>query len=198
MSNVLILGASGQIARLVTQQLLKDTQHHLFLFCRSGQSIQSYSDHLTIFEGNVLDAKALEKAMVDIDLVYANLSGSDLGLQAQAIVNAMQNEGIKRLIFITSMGIYNEVSDTSQNLGNNPALKPYRALADAVEASDLDYTLIRPGWFTNHRKANFTMSLKGENFYGSQISKHSLVEFICQVIQQPERYVRESVGIYDA
>ena len=42
------------------------------------------------------------------DAVYANLSGS-MGKQARAIVNAMQACNLSRLVFISSMGIYDEV-----------------------------------------------------------------------------------------
>ncbi|ENV48849.1 hypothetical protein P255_02799 [Acinetobacter brisouii CIP 110357] len=50
MANVLILGASGQIARLVTQQLLKETQHHLSLFCRNIKSLNIQQDnHIHLF-----------------------------------------------------------------------------------------------------------------------------------------------------
>ncbi|GAA5001065.1 SDR family oxidoreductase [Acinetobacter puyangensis] len=196
MANILILGGSGQIARLVTQQLLEENQHHLFLYCRNAKSIQM-KEELNIFEGDVNDPKALEKAMIDIDIVYANLSGADLGNQAQAIVTAMKHEGIKRLIFITSMGIYNEVTNPSQNLENNPILKPYRAVADIVEATDLDYTLIRPGWFTNSKNPHYQLCFKGEKFTGSKISKSNLVKFICEVINKPDLYKRKSVGIFD-
>lgn len=56
-------------------------------------------------------ATALPKvaaAMADHDVVYANLAGQ-LEQQARNIVKAMTAAGVKRLIFISSMGIYDEV-----------------------------------------------------------------------------------------
>ena len=46
--------------------------------------------------------------MQDQDVVYANLAG-DMARQARAIIDAMHATGLKRLIFVSSMGIYGEV-----------------------------------------------------------------------------------------
>lgn len=212
MSNILILGATGQIAQLVTAQLLNvqlldqelvnDQTHHLFLYCRQPQRLNCKNAiaqrQVDVIQADVNDTAQLEQAMIDIDVVYANLSGHDLGQQAQNIVNAMQKEGVKRLIFITSMGIYNEVTTPAQNLQNNPALKPYRALADVVESSGLDYTLVRPGWFVHAPNSKVVLSQKGEAFTGMETSKQALVEFICDLIDQPTQHIQQSVGIYNA
>jgi uncharacterized protein YbjT (DUF2867 family) len=66
-----------------------------------------------------------------------------------AIDNAMHAAGLKRLIFISSMGIYGEVPGETYC----SVLDPYRDSAALIEASDLDYTILRPGWFTRNRKA---------------------------------------------
>jgi nucleoside-diphosphate-sugar epimerase len=47
-------------------------------------------------------------AMKGHDVVYANLSGA-MKQQAESIAPAMHATGLKRLIFISSMGIYGEV-----------------------------------------------------------------------------------------
>ncbi|PVZ83632.1 hypothetical protein C9426_25555 [Serratia sp. S1B] len=57
--------------------------------------------------------------------------------------------------------------------------------------------MIRSGWFTNSTKERYEVSQKGEIFRGSQVSKLSLVQFIAQIINHPELYIKESIGIYD-
>jgi nucleoside-diphosphate-sugar epimerase len=61
-----------------------------------------------IVEGDVLDIETLKSAMAGQDVVYANLAG-DMARQARVIIDAMHATGVKRLIFISSMGIYGEV-----------------------------------------------------------------------------------------
>ena len=63
---------------------------------------------MAIVEGDVLDRKALKAAMQGQDVVYANLAG-EMAQQARAIVDAMRATGLKRLIFVSSMGIHGEV-----------------------------------------------------------------------------------------
>jgi hypothetical protein len=57
---------------------------------------------------DVLDRTTLGAAMHGQDVVYANLAG-DMKKQAEQIVAAMHTTAVRRLIFITSMGIYGEV-----------------------------------------------------------------------------------------
>ena len=65
--------------------------------------------------------------------------------QARAIIEAMHATGVKRLIFNSSMGIYAEVPGERYR----SVLDPYRDSAALVDTSDLDYTILRPGWFTH-------------------------------------------------
>jgi uncharacterized protein YbjT (DUF2867 family) len=110
-----------------------------------------------VVEGNVLDRKKLDPAVAGQDVVYANLTGDDLGEQAKAIVASMKKAGVKQFIFITSLGIYDEVPGkfgvwNRRTIGTY--LPAFRRAADAIEASDLDYTILRPAWLTDPMKWN--------------------------------------------
>ena len=74
-------------------------------------------------------------------------------------------------------------------------LKPYRKAADVFEASGLEYTILRPTWFTNANEVDYEITQKGEPEKGSVISQKSLATFISNIIEHPERYVRENLGI---
>jgi nucleoside-diphosphate-sugar epimerase len=108
MTNVLILGANGQVARVATALFLKLPDVHLTLFLRRAQRLRAPSNQVHVIEGDVLDKKALEAAMAGQDVVYTNLAGP-LEQMARSIVQAMHATGLKRLIFISSMGIYDEI-----------------------------------------------------------------------------------------
>lgn len=187
MMNVLILGATGGIASLVTDLLLKRADIHLTLFARNTQRLRSLSaPNCRIVEGDVLDPTALAVAMRDQHLVYVNLAGA-LEPMARAIVAAMQAAGVERVIFISSIGIY----DTPLK----PVLRPYRAGADVFEASELDYTIIRPQWFTDTDEVDYELTLKGEPERGSIISRKSLATFIAGIITSPTEHRRSNVSI---
>lgn len=104
----------------------------------------------------------LNKAMAGQDAVFAALSGN-LGAYAEKIVAAMDRNHVSRLVFITSMGIYDEIPASvgaSGNLSSNLVLQTYRDAADVIEASDLNYTIVRPGWFTGG-PVNYEVTRKG-------------------------------------
>ncbi|WP_242342876.1 NAD(P)H-binding protein [Anaeromyxobacter terrae] len=77
-----------------------------------------------------------------------------LGANGQLARKAMLATGVARLVFISSMGIYGEVPGER----SRSVLDPYRDSAAVIEASDLDYTILRPGWFTRDDARSLTRS----------------------------------------
>lgn len=124
------------------------------------------------------------------DVVYANLAGA-LEQQARTILHAMQATGLKRLIYISSMGIYDEVPGQRYHR----ALDPYRDSATVIEASDLDYTILRPSWFTHDDEINYQITQKGEPFKGHDVSLNSLSDLIVKLALTPGMEVRRSLGV---
>jgi len=160
--SILVLGANGQLARNATRFFLARTDARLTLYLRRARRLANPDpERVRIVEGDVLDPRALQDAMRGQDVVYANLAGA-MEEQARAIVDAMHATGQRRLIFISSMGIYGEVP--GEKYGS--VLDPYRDSAAVIEASDLDYTILRPGWFTHDEGIDYQITQKGEPFKG--------------------------------
>jgi uncharacterized protein YbjT (DUF2867 family) len=158
MSNVLILGANGSIARVATDLFLKDTDAKLTLYLRNARRLGSLDpEQVSVIEGDVLDSAKLKEAIAGQDVVYANLAGN-LEQQARGVVKAMGEAGVRRLIWISSMGIYDEVSGQQYS----SVLDPYRKSVRVVEDSDLDYTILRPAWFTAADEIDYETTRKGE------------------------------------
>jgi uncharacterized protein YbjT (DUF2867 family) len=198
MKNVLILGAGGQIAKHAIDLLLKETDVSLTLFLRKANKLSKiHSDRVRIVEGDVLDGKKLKKVMMDQDVVYANLSGA-MDKHAKSIVEAMDADRVKRLIFVTSVGIYDEVPGAfgawnKRMIGEY--LVSYRKAADIIEATDLDYTLLRPAWLTDYDEIDYEITQKGESFKGTEVSRKSVAALIVQLIQTPGLESRKSLGV---
>lgn len=195
MTNVLILGAHGQIARVATDLFLSETDAKLTLYLRKARRLSGIErpDRMRVIEGDVFDSTALRTAMTGQDVVYANLSG-DLERQAQNIVEAMQSTGVRRLIFISSMGIYDEVPGQRYD----SILDPYRNAARMIEGSDLDYTIIRPAWLTNKDEIAYGTTKKGEPFAnsGAVVSRKSVADLVVKLALTPHLEVRSSLGVH--
>ncbi|HMT20190.1 MAG TPA: NAD(P)H-binding protein [Promineifilum sp.] len=191
MPNILILGANGQLARHTIPFFLKQPGVQVTLYLRRANRLQNPDPgRVTIVEGDVLDTETLKSAMQGQDVVYANLAGA-MEQQAKTIVSAMHATGLKRLIFISSMGIYSEVPGESYR----SVLDPYRDSAAVIEASDLDYTILRPGWFTHEDEISYQLTQKGESFKGHDVSLNSLSDLIVKLALSPTMEVRHSLGV---
>jgi uncharacterized protein YbjT (DUF2867 family) len=191
MTNVLILGANGQLARNTTKVLLGQTDAALTLYLRRAARLTSPDPtRVRIIEGDVFDPTALRAAMQGQEVVYANLAG-DMARQARTIIDAMHAAGLKRLIFISSMGIYGEVPGERYR----SVLNPYRDSAAEIEKTDLDYTILRPGWFTHDHEVDYQITQKGEPFRGHDVSLDSLSDLITKLITTPGLHVRCSIGV---
>jgi len=185
--NVIILGGSGNIASHVIDILAKEDDIKLTLFVRNKRRLgNKHIVNSQIIEGDVLNFKQLKEAIAGQDVVYANLAG-DLEAMAKNIVRAMDERGVKKLVFISSIGIY--------DVPLRAVLKPYRQAADVIEASDLDYTILRPTWFSNEDEIDYETTRKGEPERGSVISQKSLAALIANIIESPEQYARQNLGV---
>jgi len=194
MTNVLIIGATGTIGGAVRQTLLKETDARLTLFARSAGRLQ-VSDREIAMAGDVTKDSDLDAAMENQDVVFVALSGP-LGKFAKKIVAAMDRNNVSRLLFIASMGIYNEIPASlgGGNLNENSMLRSYREAADIVEDSDLNYTVIRPGWFTNG-PVDYEITRKGEPFGGHDVSISSIADFVKDAVADETYYSHDSVGL---
>ena len=192
---ILIIGATGSIGSRLRKTLLEKTNYKLTLFSTRANTLQINPNREVAVSGNVNNKRDLARVIPNQDVVFAALSGN-LGMMAKNIVEAMNQTTTRRLIFISSMGIYNEIprSIGGGNLNENSMLRPYREAADVIEASYLDYTIIRPGWF-DEGSDNYEITKKGQPFKGHDVSRQAICNLVLKLIQQKGFGVRESLGI---
>jgi uncharacterized protein YbjT (DUF2867 family) len=187
MKKVIIVGATGSLAYYVTEALkaLDNVEITLFARNRKGLSTDNAAG-CRVIEGDAMKYNDVQTAMVGQDIVYVNLAGN-LEAMTKNIVKAMQEAGVKRIIAISSIGIYASPL--------KPVLIPYRKLADIIEATDLDYTILRPDWFTNGNEIDYVLTSKNEPETGTAISRKSIAAFVALLVQHPEQHVKENLGI---
>jgi uncharacterized protein YbjT (DUF2867 family) len=187
MRKVLIIGATGSLAQYVIAALKQIDNVALTLFVRNKSRLQiSTRQGCTIIEGDAMQLESVKNAVANHDIIYVNLAGN-LEATTNNIVKAMQATGTQRIIAISSIGIY----DTPLR----PVLMPYRKLADIIENSGLDYTILRPDWFTNDNDIDYAITRKGEPETGQAISRKSIAAFIAAIVEHPALYSKENVGI---
>ncbi|HEY1054377.1 MAG TPA: NAD(P)H-binding protein [Emticicia sp.] len=187
MKKVLIIGASGSLAQYVIEALKSMSDVELTLFVRNKNRLaKELIENCVLIEGDAMNFDSVKTAIDGQNIVYINLAGN-LEPMAKNIVRAMQETGINRIIAISSIGIYHTPLKS--------VLIPYRKLADVIESSGLEYTILRPDWFNNANEVNYAITFKGEPETGSAISRKSIAAFVATIIANPELYINENLGI---
>lgn len=199
MTKVLVLGAGGQIAHWVIEMLAGSNDIQQTLYLRHARKLKGKTPlNARIVEGDVLDREALDLAAKGQDVVYANLTGDDLDQQAKSIIASMKEAGVERLVFVASLGIYDEVSGkfgvwNRREIG--PYLPPFRRAADLIEESGLQYTILRPAWLTDYDEVSYETTERREPFKGTEVSRKSVAALVVECIRDPEGFSHRNLGV---
>lgn len=191
MKNILVVGVTGSIGRKVCQLIRQNSNVRLTTIARRNSQTHNYNETNLSLDASHDDLNQIVKNQ---DAVFICVSGDVAGI-TQSVVKSMQKQGIKRVVLVTAMGIYNEIPKAigSGNLENNAFIQTYRDAADCVENSELDYTILRPGWFDDGTLA-CELTPKGTLFGGHDISRDALAQF-CYELLINGSYLKQNLGI---
>ncbi|MET8426765.1 NAD(P)H-binding protein [Nocardia sp. NPDC004860] len=173
---ITVFGANGRTGRLLTAQAL-DAGHHVAAVTRQPESFPLHHDRLEVVGADVLDPAAVDAAVAQRDAVLSTL-GVTAGKEpistyshgAANIVAAMQRHGVRRLAVVSSTGVDPHPYSDAGILFNR-VLLPYvtrvlgktlyddmRRMETLVQASNLDWTIIRPsGLYHLPRVTDYTL-----------------------------------------
>lgn len=200
MEKVLILGAHGKIAQLTRAQLLAKTDAQLVLFLRKANRLTIQDQQREqLVEGDASQQADLVQAMKGVTVVYANLAGANIEAQAKAVVSAMKTAGVKRLIWISTLGIYDEVPGAygqwNHQMLDDGYLPTYAAAAKVIETSGLAFTIIRPAWLSDKDEIDYEITHRTDTFKGTEVSRKSVAAEVVRLIQNPTEAVGDSLGL---
>lgn len=203
MKKVLILAASGQIARIVEQRVLAEQNDvELTLFLRNKNRLQQLDSNprVTLIEGNLNSQDDVNNAMKGQDMAIVAVvdHGNDSKQTNNVIVAAKAND-VQRVVQTNIGGIYDEITGefadwSKQMVGDG--LKTAKLSAEVLENSGLDYTILRLPWL-NDRDIHYVITHKGERFVGVSGSRTSVADVIVKIIADPSFASKDSISIGD-
>ncbi|MEM6652007.1 MAG: SDR family oxidoreductase [Pseudomonadota bacterium] len=195
MANILIIGASKGIGLATVREGLA-RGHEVTAFARSASQMKVKHEQLTQLDGNARDPNALKDAVAGHDAVIMTLGVPfdakmlfgpiDLFSEAtKAVVEAMSANQVDRLIAVTGFGAGDSRAAISplQKLPFNAVFG--RAYADKsrqeeiIKATDLRWTLVRPGVLTNGRKTeHYDVATEIRDMKNGIISRADVAHFL--------------------
>ncbi|MCF0055028.1 SDR family oxidoreductase [Dyadobacter sp. CY356] len=165
MKNIFVIGASGFVGSYLTRQLLSEG-YRVRCLARNPQKMKDLARNgCEIIEGDITDLSSFEHALESMDAVYISIhtlapqqAGTvDQGFMdiemsgLQNIVRACEVHKVRRLIYVTSIGI----SSDSKDAWTRGRWKTQQYLLN----SGLDVTVIQPGMIVGSGGQGFNMVL---------------------------------------
>lgn len=192
--NIAIIGATGKFGRLFTAKLLTKPDYHLTLISRTVANKFEDNHRITAKSLDATSQKDLKKALEDVDIVYCAVSGTDQPVIARNLVEL----NVNRLIYMTVVGIYNELDEGNGaefNVDNESEQIPNRNAASIIEDSNLDYTIFRCGYLVHGDEDDYAITEKGESPKGYVSTIASVEKIALEIIEDGKKYSRESISI---
>jgi len=197
---ILILGAAGQIAKIVINNVLDQTDFDLVLYGRnvSTRLADEASERVTLVDGTFEDLDKIAENLKGVDAVYLNFVATDKLMKP--IVETLEASSVRRFIIASVPDVYEEVTGNFQKwYRDNTGImwtSPYRKSVDVVEASSLDYVILRITWLYDE-KGNTSLQIteKGEPFVSAQVTRQAVAQFVTDLLTGKADYHRASLGL---
>jgi len=205
---VIIFGATGTIGKLATQQMLADG-HEVTAFARNPQKLELNDPKLSIHSGDANSAEEVAAAIKGHDAVVVTL-GSGMSRSSlirssgtMNVIKGMQAHGVDRLICQSTLGAQESWSNLNFfwkrimfGVLLRPVFRDHELQEKLVQASGLNWTIVRPGAFTDGPatdafKENFPPS---ERRLKLKISRADIAKFLARQLGDL-RYANQAVAI---
>ncbi len=203
--NILILGGTGRVGSQIATYALHD-RHHVTLLVRTPEKVQIHHENLTIIQGNVLHKEDIIRAMHGMDIVISALNTDGTTTLSESmpfIIEAMEQEGIQRIITIGTAGILQSrvnpqllrYQSSESKRKSTRAAEEHHRVYDMLAKSKLDWTIVCPTYLPDGERAgNYRTERDFLPEDGSKISVSDTAEFAFSLIKSSD-YKKTRIGI---
>jgi putative NADH-flavin reductase len=195
--NILIVGATRGIGRQLLEQALV-SGHNVTALVRHPRRLALQHERLRMVKGDILDSDSVARAMAGQDAVCCTIGikvpwppVTVFSEGTRNLLQAMKKTGVRRLICVTGIG-------AGDSRGHGGFLYDYlfrpllfrTVYADKdrqealIKASDVDWTIVRPGFLTNGPiTKNYRMLTDMTGVTAGRISRADVAHFFLQELE---------------
>lgn len=208
---IVIFGASGKTGSLLLDEALAKGYKVTAYVRRAGSVVQQHTN-LKVIIGNLDDTVRLKEALVGAEACLSALGGGSLTKHSteiiegiELIIKLMEHEGIKRFIYLSSIGAGSSryfmrpvVRFLLADIFLNVPLSDHTINEEHIMKSKLQWTLVRPGGLTDG-------PITGNSFYGCEktilkgspkISRSNVASFMIRQLSDTI-YINKAVWLYN-
>ncbi len=207
---IVVFGASGKTGTLITEQALAKG-HQVTAYIRRAGSLLQQHPNLKVITGSLNDTGKLKEAISGADVCVSALGGGSLIKHSpeitagiHTIVSLMEQEGVKRLIYLSSLGAGESrkimrplIRFFIADIMLRVPLADHTANEKRIAKSKLQWTLVRPAGLTNGPKTGRLKHGKSITILkgNPQISRSNVASFIIEQLSDTS-YINTGVWIY--
>jgi putative NADH-flavin reductase len=207
---IVVFGASRGVGLNVVEQALA-AGHIVTAFVRSPEKFTVKHANLTVFQGNSMDAEAVEKAIAGQEAVVSALGPSRppvagmMETSAKNIVAGMKKHGVRRLVSTTGAGV-RQPEDQPKfadhaisfllNLFAKDVILDSAANVKVIQESDLDWTVVRfPRLLDGAHTGKYRVGYVGKDS-GTQLSRADGADFVLKELVEKKWLMKMPIASY--
>lgn len=197
MKKVVIFGAAGHTGKYITKKMKTENDIELSVFVRNPAKFEGMDiSGVNVIQGDALNADDVKRAMDGQEILLCSLEG-DVLTMAKNIVSALEKTSVKRIIWITGMGIHHEITGVRGMMLNMYAKQrpDYIKAADTIAASSAITTLLRCPGIKNGENTKYFLTKEGEQPSHKDIERAGIAQCMYDMIEDETLGVNESLGI---
>jgi len=168
---------------------------------RSPERMTVKDANLTVLKGSVLDEALLLDGMKNHDAAIATLGprepfkrGSLLRDSTLAITKAMDRSGLKRLLVLSEAALFPGLPNRIIRFILRHTMSDSLAMERIVQASGLDWTIVRPPRLTNGTSLTYQSREDAAPAGAFSISRSAVAAFMLDALEQ-KKHFQKIVGL---
>ncbi|MFF1839436.1 NAD(P)-dependent oxidoreductase [Streptomyces sp. NPDC058231] len=198
---ITLFGATGRMGQLLTQLAL-DTGHEVIAYARTPGKLRITHPNLSVIAGQLDDDEAILEAVRTADAVIEGVGSESEA--TRRIITAMNAAGVKRFVVVSTCSVPDpdDLPDAKfkalvrfVKTAAPHAYAGVRAAAQAVRASDLDWTLVRVAKLNDKPAGgNVQVGNYGHGVVGLSITRADMAAFLLDQVSDGT-YIRSAPAI---
>ncbi|SCY07417.1 Putative NADH-flavin reductase [Paenibacillus polysaccharolyticus] len=202
---LLVLGATGRVGSHIITLALQGG-HHVTALVRNPEKINKRHDRLTVIQGNVLESEDLLRAIQGVDAVISALNTdgtTTLSKSMPLLINAMGQEGLKRIITVGTAGILQSRTEpeklryqsSESRRKSTRAAEEHEQVYTLLKGSTLEWTIVCPTYLPDGEVCgNYRVERDVLPEGGTEITVGDTAEFTYRQLSD-RRFINARVGI---
>ncbi|MEM9488064.1 MAG: SDR family oxidoreductase [Myxococcota bacterium] len=207
-----LIGATGGSGRHLVD-LAMAAGHEVTALARTPSKLADVADRIQVVRADGRDLDSLQDALAARFDAVVSIVGASTLMQARKVtdlysvttdnlITACHATETRRLIVVSSSGVEPQPNDNwfyvhiLKRFFLGPMYEDMLRMEERLEASDLDYTIVRPPYLTKGAPTEKYRVSVGTNFDDDRsLRRGDLAHFLLRAVEEPEAFLRHRVAL---